>query len=127
MKILVVDDEPTIRALSEELLTSAGYDVLEASDGRQALVLAHKEQPALILLDLSMPKMSGLDVVREIRNDPRLKETLILIMTGIKPDEKVSSALREYGVTEIIRKTEVMESFISRVQEILSKQAHRVA
>ena len=127
MKILVADDEPTIRIIAGELLTHAGYDVLEASDGRQALKLARKEQPVLIVLDLVMPGMSGIAVLREIRNDPRLKETLILIMTGIKPNEEASSALRQYGVSEILSKAEFVKSFVSRVQEILSKQAHQVA
>ena len=127
MKILVVDDEPMIREIARVRLTSAGYEVLEASDGREALVLVRKEQPALILLDLSMPEMSGLDVVREIRNDPRLIEIRVLIMTAIDPDEEVSSALRHYGVAEILSKAEFVKSVVSRVQEILSGQVHRVA
>ena len=127
MKILVVDDEPMIREIARARLTSAGYEVLEASDGRQALVLARKEQPALILLDLTMPEMSGLDVVREIRNDPRLIDIRVLIMTGIDPEEEVSSALRHYGVTEILSKAEFVKSVVSRVQDILSKKVHQVA
>ena len=127
MKILVVDDEPMIREIARARLTSAGHEILEASDGRQALVLARREHPALILLDLSMPEMSGLDVVREIRNDPRLIGTLVLIMTGIDPDEEVSSALRQYGVAEILSKAEFVKSVVSRVQEIFSNQAHHVA
>jgi two-component system alkaline phosphatase synthesis response regulator PhoP len=127
VKILVVDDEPTIREIARELLTSAGYNVLIAKDGRQALALARTEQPVLVVLDLVMPGMSGIDVLREIRNDPQLKETLILIVTGINPEEEVRSTLREYGVDEILSKKEFMNSFVSRVQEILSKQAHQAA
>ena len=127
MKILVADDEPMIGEIARELLTSAGYNVLIAKNGRQAIALARKEQPALILLDLVMPEMSGVDVVREIRNDPSLMETPILIMSGIQPAEEVSSALREYGVAEILSKTKVVKSLVSRVKEILSKQTHQVA
>ncbi len=127
MKILLVDDEPTIRNIARELLNNSGYDVLEAVDGRQALVLARKEQPVLIVLDLVMPGMSGLAVLREIRNDPRLKETLILILSGIDPEEEVSRTLRKYGVAGILGKREFMQSFVSRVQEILSKQANQAA
>ncbi len=127
MKILVADDEPMIGEIARELLTSAGYNVLIAKNGRQAIALARKEQPVLVVLDLVMPGMSGIDVLREIRNDPQLKETLILIVTGINPEEEVSSALREYGVAGILGKREFMQSFVSHVQEILSKQAHQVA
>ncbi len=123
----MVDDEPMIREIARVRLTSAGYEVLEASGGRQALVLARKEHPVLVLLDLSMPEMSGVDVVREIRNDPRLIETRILIMTAIDPEDEVRCALRQYGVAEIISKAEFVKSVVSRVQEILSKQPHQVA
>ena len=127
MKILVADDEPTIHRIAGKLLTSAGYNVLMAKDGRQALALARKEQPALIVLDLVLPEMPGLDVVREIRNDPQLKETPILIMSGIDPGKEASSTLREFGVAEFLCKIDLVTSLVSRVQEILSKQAHQVA
>ncbi len=127
MKILVVDDTATIRKIAGEILTSAEYDVLEASDGEQALVLAHKEHPDLIVLDLVLPKMTGFDVIREIRNAPPLKHTLILIITGIDPSNEVIDALRQYGVTDFIRKAHLINSLLTRVQYILSKQAHRVA
>ncbi len=116
-----------IGEIARELLTSAGYNVLIAKNGRQAIALARKEQPALILLDLVMPEMSGVDVVREIRNDPSLMETPILIMSGIQPGEEVSSALREYAVAEILSKTKVVKSLVSHVKEILSKQPYQVA
>ncbi len=127
MKILVADDIATIRKIAGELLTSAGYEVLEASDGREALVMARKEQPVLIVLDLVMPGMSGIGVVQEIRNDLRLKETPVLIMSAIDPEEEVISVLREYGVAEILSKTEFVKSLVSRVQEYLYKKPHVAA
>ncbi len=71
MKILVADDEPMIHHIVGELLTSVGYDILMATNGRQALELARKEQPALIVLDLVMPEMTGFEVVREIRPEAK--------------------------------------------------------
>ncbi len=127
MKILLADDEPMIHQIAGKLLTSAGYNVLMAMNGRQAIALAREEHPVLIVLDLVMPEMTGLDVVRGIRNDPSLMETPILIMSGIEPGKEASSALHEYGVIEFLRKTEFVTSLVSRVQEILSKQAHQVA
>jgi CheY-like chemotaxis protein len=126
-KILVVDDVATIRNIVGEILTSASYEVLKAVDGLQAIKLAHEEQPALIVLDLVMPKMTGVDVIREIRNAPPLKNTPILIITGIVPRKEVRDDLRQYGVTEFISKAHLMESLLTRVQVILSKPIHRVA
>jgi len=68
-KILVADDTVTVRKVAARLLAAAGYDVLEAEDGRQALDMVQNEHPDLILLDLLMPKMTGFDVLREIQED----------------------------------------------------------
>ncbi len=127
MKILVVDDIATIRNIAGKILTSADYDVLEASDGEQALTLAHKEHPDLIVLDLVMPKMTGIDVIRAIRNGSRLKATPILIITAIVPGKEVRDDLRQYGITDFVSKTHLMESLLTRVQEILAKPIHQVA
>src|SRR2546422_4126139 len=82
-KILVADDTVTVRKVAARLLASAGYDVLEAEDGRQALDLVQNEHPDLILLDLLMPKMTGFDVLRESKRSGRVKETPILVMSGV--------------------------------------------
>ena len=127
MKILVVDDEPSIFELAEELLTLAGYDVLEASDGEQALALARKEHPDLILLDLLMPKMNGFQFVLEIRKDPKVGKTPILVLSGVVSGSHTDAYLHDLDVAGFIGKTQMATSLISRVQEVLSKQAHQVA
>ena len=127
MKILVVDDESPIREIARELLTSAGYDVLEASDGEQALALARKEQPVLIVLDLMMPEMTGFDVVREIRKDPRVKNTPILIMSALVSGSYTDAYIQQLDIAGFVDKTQMATSLISRVQEILSKQAQLTA
>ncbi len=128
MKILVVDDEPTIRSVVKELLGAAGYDdVLEASNGEVALALARKEQPVLILLDLVMPEMSGYDVLQEIRKDPRLRNTPILILSVLVSGVDTDVYFHELDVEGFIDKADFMISLVPRVQEILSKQAHQVA
>ncbi len=127
MKILVVDDEPTIREIARELLTSAGYDVLEASGGRKALVLAFENQPDLIVLDMMMPGMNGVDVAREIRQDSRLKDTPILMVSGSIDESDANDLLGHLKLAGFLRKKEMVASLVSRVQEILSKQADQVA
>ena len=123
MKILVVDDEPTIRSMVKELLTAAGYYVLSAPDGPLALDLVHKLRPDLIVLDIMMPGMTGLDVVREIRKQPRLKNTPILIISGCIPESDVKDLLGNLRIAGYLSKIELPTSLVSRVQEILSKQA----
>jgi CheY-like chemotaxis protein len=124
VKILVADDERLIREIARGLLTSAGYDVLEASDGEQALALARKEQPALILIDLVMPKMNGFQFVLEIRQDPQVKNTPILIMSALVCGSDTDDYIHDLDVAGFIDKDQLKTFLIFRVQKILSKQAH---
>ena len=126
-KVLVVDDLRMIHEIASQLLTAAGYEALRAMNGKEALAVARKERPDLIVLDLVLPQKTGTDIAREMRTDPRLEKTPILIISGIVPGESVSAALRNYGITEFISKDDLIPSLISRVQEILSKHTHRAA
>ncbi len=127
MKILVVDDAATIRTIAGGLLTDAGYDVLKAEDGEQALVLTHNEHPDLIVLDLVMPKMTGFQFVREIRQDPRVKNIPILIMSEVISVHAAHDLLHKFGIVSFMSKAQMMTFLVSRVHEILSKQADQVA
>jgi len=118
-KILVADDTVTVRKIAAHLLTSAGYDVLEAEDGRQALELVQNEHPDLILLDLLMPKMTGFDVLREIKKIDRVKETPILIMSGVFKKD-VLDFLQAAGVAGFLDKEQIKDSLLFRVQQILA-------
>ena len=127
MKILVVDDELMIREIAKKLLTCAGYEVLEAPDGRQALVLARKEQPVLILVDLVMPEMNGFQFVQAIRKDPEVGKTPILVMSALVCGSDTDDYIHELDVAGFIDKTQMTTFLISRVSKVLSEQAHQVA
>ena len=118
-KVLVADDTVTVRKVAARLLSSAGYQVLEAEDGRQALELVQNEHPDLILLDLLMPKMTGFDVLREIKRIGRVKETPILIMSGVFKKD-VLDFLQAAGVAGFIDKEQIKDSLLFRVQQILA-------
>ena len=108
-------------------MPAAGYEVLHATNGNQAILLARDIHPDLIVLDLVMPETTGLEVIRKLKNDPDLMEIPILIMSGINPGDGLRTTLRESGITEFISKDDLVTSLLSRVQEILSKQADQVA
>lgn len=90
-KILIVEDDELNRKLFQSILFEAGYDVLVASDGDEALEIIKKENPSLILLDIIMPKKSGLDVVKELREKKLLKDSKVYALTATYLDEKGSS------------------------------------
>ncbi len=81
-KILVVDDSPTHLKLSSEPLIEQGYKVITASDGEEALSKAKAEQPALVVLDVIMPKLNGFQVCRKIKTSPDMKNIKVVLCTS---------------------------------------------
>lgn len=82
-RILVVDDEPDVCTYLSRLFRENGYAVSCAGDGNQALDEVEKDRPDLITLDLSMPNKSGVRFYRDIRSDPRLSKTPVVLVTGV--------------------------------------------
>ena len=83
LKILVADDNPQILGMLTARLKKRGYDVITADDGEVALDMVAKELPALVVLDVMMPKKNGWEVARAIRQNPMLADTKIVILTAI--------------------------------------------
>ena len=81
-KILVVDDSPTDLKIMSEPFLSDGYEVITATDGEEALEKAESEKPALIVLDVIMPKMNGFQVCRKIKTTPQLKDIKVVLLTS---------------------------------------------
>jgi DNA-binding response OmpR family regulator len=84
-KVLIADDEPNIVVSLEYLLKRAGYTVLVARDGQEAIDTLRRERPALVLLDVMMPKKSGHEVCAELRADEALRETKVLMLWASAP------------------------------------------
>ena len=80
-KILIVDDEKDILAVLEKRLSGAGYDVVKASSGKEAIILARKEQPDLIVLDIVMPEIDGPMVAETLKQDVNTKNIPIIFLT----------------------------------------------
>jgi CheY-like chemotaxis protein len=82
-KVLVVDDELDMRTFITTLLETNGYKPLAATDGKEGLELARKVKPALIILDVMMPKESGINMYRDLRNDPQLKDVPVIMLSAL--------------------------------------------
>ena len=91
-RILLVDDSKLIRRLAVTLLTPAGYEIREASGPQQALQLLTQEDFDLVIMDIMMPGMSGLDVARKIRSTDKLKDLPILFCTSVSDRDTVLDA-----------------------------------
>jgi two-component system alkaline phosphatase synthesis response regulator PhoP len=92
-RILAADDENDILLLIRTALESAGHRVMTASNGMDALELIQEEKPDLIILDLMMPGMSGLEVLKKIKADETLGPTPVIMLTGISERDKIQEAL----------------------------------
>jgi len=92
-KILIADDEPNIVVSLEYLMKRAGYTVLVARDGQEAIDTIRRERPALVLLDVMMPKKSGHEVCAELRADESLRDTRVLMLSAKGRDTDVDKGL----------------------------------
>jgi CheY-like chemotaxis protein len=82
MKLLIADDEPAVRALVHATLEDDGYLILEAGDGLEALEVSRSEHPRLVLLDIMMPRLDGLEVCRRLKRDPDTREIVVVMLTA---------------------------------------------
>lgn len=121
-KILLVDDSKFLRMATERALARAGYDVSTATDGMQAIELAKKEQPDLILLDMLLPGMAGLDVLKALKKDPMTKGIAVVAFTGLS--QKNSERLKKDGAIAFLDKADLglekgSENLLTALAEIV--------
>jgi len=119
-KILVVDDEPDILELVRLNLAREGYEVLAASTGEQGLDLARSKLPALIILDLMLPGIDGLDVCKRLRADPKTQGISILMLTAKGEESDVVTGL-EVGADDYLTKPFSGKVLVARVRNLLRR------
>jgi adenylate cyclase len=121
-RILVVDDNPSNVDILRARLATHGYEILTAADGEEALVAVREHQPDLILLDVMMPKMDGIEVCRRIRADASLPFIPIVLVTA-KSDPKDVVAALEAGGDEYLTKPVDQSALVARVKSMLRIKA----
>jgi putative two-component system response regulator len=123
-RVLVADDTESIRTLFRKLLTADGHDVVAASDGVAALDAVHRHQPDVILLDVGMPTMDGLEVCRRLKADPATRLTPVVLVTG---QTDLSDRIRglEAGADEFLSKPVHPHELRARVRS-LSRMKHLI-
>lgn len=122
MKILIVEDEDSIREVEKAYLQRAGYSVDEAQDGRDALDLFKKNAYDLILLDLNIPEINGIDVCKEIRKTSQIP--IIMITARVEEIDEIIGL--EIGADDYIKKPFSPSIMLARVQSILRRTGHEV-
>jgi DNA-binding response OmpR family regulator len=115
--VLVVDDEPKIVQLARDYLEHGGFSVLTAADGRSGLALASRERPDLIVLDLRLPDMDGLDVTRSLRKE----STIPIIMLTARGEEADKLVGLELGADDYMTKPFSPKELVARVRAVLRR------
>ncbi len=118
--ILAVDDEQDLLDLINYKLRKKGFEVLQAEDGKQAIMLAKEHYPDLILLDIMMPKMDGLETVEVLRGDEKLNQIPVIFLTA-RGDEKTEVAGLDAGGDDYITKPISFATLISHIKAVLRR------
>lgn len=119
--ILIVDDEEDIQAILNYNLSKEGYDILMATNGQEALEIAVKEKPDLILLDVMMPEMDGIEVCETLRKNPRLDNTVICFLTARNEDYSQVAGF-ESGADDYVSKPIKPKVLISRIKALIRRK-----
>lgn len=122
-KILLVDDEPDILEFLSYNLKKEGYNVFTANNGKEAVTSAKKESPQLIMLDVMMPDMDGIETCREIRDIPGLKDVMIAFLTARSEDYSQIAGF-DVGADDYINKPIKPRVLISRIKALLRRGAN---
>jgi CheY-like chemotaxis protein len=123
-KILLVEDSKFLRLATERALARAGYEVSGAGDGEEALRLAKESSPDLILLDMLLPKMSGLDVLKALKKDASTRAIPVVVISGMT--QKNAGRLQDDGAAGFLEKSTLeldkgSERLLAAVRDVLSK------
>jgi len=116
--VLVADDDPDIRDLVVLKLESAGLEVRTAVDGEEALALAHSDPPVLVVLDLMMPKVDGVEVCRRLRANPATAQTPVIMLTALAQPSDVERGVA-VGADDYLVKPFSPRELLARVHRAL--------
>ena len=119
-KLLIIEDEPIVLEMLSHALASAGFDLIAASDGEEGLLQALKSKPDLIITDMSLPKMTGWDLIKQIRNDLKIGQTPVIALTAHATTEDRVAAY-EAGVSAYESKPLDIKKLLARIHELIGE------
>lgn len=121
-RILIVDDEAPVAALLEQALRQEGYDVCRAEDGMEAMNRLHAFKPDVIIMDVMMPRLDGVQTTRLLRRNRSYADTVIIALSA-RSDQDALNAMREAGANLYMRKPFTIARLVRHVRELLDARA----
>jgi DNA-binding response OmpR family regulator len=119
-RILLAEDDRFLRRAAESALKRAGFTVLPAADGEEALRLARAEKPDLVLLDLIMPKLQGFEVLKALKADPTTAMIPVVVLSNLGQDGDVQRALESGAVAYLVKANLSLEELVVRARAALA-------
>lgn len=125
--LLIIEDEAPMLALLTDECERQGFHVLTARDGEEGMAQALERHPDLILLDLRMPVMDGITMLRKLRTDSWGEHVPVIILTNVNESEKVDQALRNKAYDYLVKSDLTVDQIIARVKARLKKKSKKKA
>jgi DNA-binding response OmpR family regulator len=120
-RILVVEDDADLRAVFVDDLRAAGFDALEAGDGKKGLELALKKHPDLILLDVMMPVMNGMEMMKKLRKDAWGKDAAIILLTSLSATDRIiEEIVKDEPLFYLVKSEWDIDAVIAKIRERLA-------
>lgn len=120
VKVLITEDDPLMSRMYQKIFTFEGYEVIMAKDGEEGLEKAKTEKPTIILLDVMMPKMNGLQMLEKLKLDPESKSIPVIMLTNLAGEKDAETALSKGAVKYIVKSEYEPKQVVNMVKEILS-------
>lgn len=118
-KILIVEDDPLMARLYQKIFHFEKHEVVLAADGMEGIEKTREEKPALILLDIMMPKMNGLEVLEKLKKDPETKKIPVVVLTNLAGEKDAESAMLKGAVKYIVKSQFDPKEVTKMVNQIL--------
>lgn len=119
-RLLLVEDDRFLRKAAEVMLRRHGFEVLTAQDGEEGLAVARAERPALILLDLIMPKMQGFQVIEHLKQDPGTADIPVIVMSNLGQESDVQRAMEAGALAYVVKSNVALNDLADRVRGVLA-------
>lgn len=119
-KILIVEDDPLMMRMYQKIFLFEKYEVDAASNGEEALEKVRANRPTLILLDIMMPKLNGLQVLDKLKSDPDTKAIPVVMLTNLSSDKDAENAMLKGAIKYIVKSQYEPKTIVNMVKEILA-------
>lgn len=120
-KLLIIEDDPFMRSLYDNTFSLAGFEIVMANDGKSGLNKAKIARPALILLDIMMPEMSGIEVLSKLKANSETKNIPVAVLSNLAEEDNKKQAFEHGAISYIVKSEHDPASIVSLVKQLLEK------